>query len=502
MGYTPLTSLPSKTWLHFWAIDDTTFRNTITAALVKAGIATLTLESTDASGPSIIFFKEISSGLWDLIHTLSHEGLERVLVVAIEHSTLSAGDAWHLLAAGASDVFAWDGSPDPAGVIAARLERWEAVDKLLYSPLVQNNIIGSSPSWLSILRQIVHVARFTDAPLLIMGETGTGKELVAQLIHALDYRPEKRDLVLLDCTTIVQELSGSEFYGHERGAFTGAVTTREGAFAQADGGTLFLDEIGELPMPLQAQLLRVVQEHTYKRIGSNAWRETHFRLVCATNRDLLQEVKQGRFRSDLYYRISSFTFTLPPLNQRVRDIIPLAQHFLREIKPDHKTLDLDEAVREYLLTRSFPGNVRDLKQLISRIAHRHVGPGPITIGDIPEEERPVDQFERDNWRDEGFMSAIQRALALGLGIREVKRAAEETAIQIVMHEELNNIRRAAKRLGITDRALQLRRALQRRNSGGAESGSLVKDEGPEDKSARVDDYDDRATYSHPTLPDH
>src|SRR4029077_5747912 len=146
--------------------------------------------------------------------------------------------------------------------------------------------------------------------------------IVARLIHLLDARPNKRDLVVLDCSTVVPELSGSEFFGHERGAFTGALTERHGAFALANGGTLFLDEIGELPLPLQAQLLRVVQEHSYKRIGGNKWHRTDFRLVCATNRDLLGLVCGGEFRADLYYRIASFVCKLPALRERAEDIIP------------------------------------------------------------------------------------------------------------------------------------------------------------------------------------
>src|SRR5690606_31880967 len=136
-------------------------------------------------------------------------------------------------------------------------------------------------------------------------------------------------LVILDCSTIVPELAGSEFFGHERGAFTGALITREGAFALADGGTLFLDEIGELPLHLQVQLLRVIQEGTYKKVGSNTWKSTRFRLICATNRDLSEEVKKGRFRADLFYRIASWTFHLPPLRERKEDILPLALHFLK-----------------------------------------------------------------------------------------------------------------------------------------------------------------------------
>ena len=181
------------------------------------------------------------------------------------------------------------------------------------------------------MRELVEVGAFTNASVLIEGESGTGKELLAQLVHDLDLRRQKGDFVILDCAAITPELSGSEFFGHERGAFTGAVNARDGAFALANGGTLFLDEVGELPLTLQAQLLRVVQEHQFKRVGSNTWQRTEFRLVCATNRDLLAGVAEGRFRGDLYHRIAGWVCHVPPLRDRPEDILPLTTHFLSQL---------------------------------------------------------------------------------------------------------------------------------------------------------------------------
>jgi transcriptional regulator with GAF, ATPase, and Fis domain len=326
--------------------------------------------------------------------------------------------------------------------------------------------------WISLLRQVVEAACFTDASILLTGETGTGKELVAHLIHALSPQRNKRELVLVDCTTIVPELSGSELFGHERGAFTGAVVARDGAFALANGGTLFLDEVGELAPGLQSQLLRVAQEHTFKRVGSNTWHTTDFRLVCATNRDLLHEEAQGRFRRDLYYRIASWTFTLPPLRDRPEDILPLARHFMQELHPGQEPAELDEPVQEYLLTRNYPGNVRDLRNLALRMAYRHIGPGPITVGDIPADERPPAAPDRDSWRHGAFEQSVRQALLYGVGLREIRRVAEDTAIRIAIDEENNNLQRAARRLDVTDRALQMRRAEQRQRSApGSDSGA-------------------------------
>jgi transcriptional regulator with GAF, ATPase, and Fis domain len=212
--------------------------------------------------------------------------------------------------------------------------------------------------------------------------------------------------VILDCTTIVPELSGSEFFGHERGAFTGAFTSRDGAFALANGGSLFLDEVGELPMGLQSQLLRVVQEHTYKRVGGNVWQHTDFRLICATNRDLLQCVTRGEFRADLYYRIADWVINMPPLRERREDILPLARHFLQKLRHENELPILDAPVRDYLLRRDYPGNVRDLRQLVARITFRHVGPGPVTVGDIPEEERLSEQPIAPDWRDADWKASF------------------------------------------------------------------------------------------------
>jgi transcriptional regulator with GAF, ATPase, and Fis domain len=458
--------LPISAWLTFADHDAAQSAKHIQASLESSQVSAREGDPGVSAVPGLLCFTALTPALCDLLRTVSRDGIERVLAVALSRAALAGVGAWQLLQAGASDVFVWDETTDPIDAIRAKLKRWQAVDDILWSPVVRNSLVGQSPAWISVLRQIVEVAHFNqDVSVLITGETGTGKELVAQLIHRLDARPEKRDLVVLDCTTIVPELSGSEFFGHERGAFTGAVAARDGAFALADGGTLFLDEVGELPLTLQAQLLRVIQEKTYKRVGSNTWRHTEFRLVCATNRDLLHEEAHHHFRRDLYYRIASWTCKLPPLRERAEDIISLARYFVQEYAREHRPgtepPDLDESVREYLLTRAFPGNVRDLKQLVSRFMVRHVGPGPITLGDIPEEERPTAGLLPEDWRNAEFERLIRSALASGAGLKEIGSAAENTAVRLAIDDAQGNLQRAADKLGVTDRALQMRRASRR-----------------------------------------
>jgi DNA-binding NtrC family response regulator len=204
-------------------------------------------------------------------------------------------------------------------------------------------------------------------------------------------------------------------------------------------------------------LLRVIQEGTYKRLGGNSWHDTKFRLVCATNRNLMEKVLRGEFRRDLYYRIATITCHLPALNERPEDIVPLARHFIHLLRPED-TPELDEAVQAWLLTREYHGNVRELKQLTTRMLLSHVSPGPITVGDIPEDERPLADEESPHWCDRKFEHTMRRAIHLGLGLKEIRKTVVETLIRIAVSEEEGNIQRAARKLGVTPRALQIRRA--------------------------------------------
>src|SRR5262245_3447792 len=450
-----------RCWVHSFTQDGGHRQDSLAATLAQHGVVLEQLPQNGPSVPGVCICSEVTPELCTFLRNISRGGHERILVVVDSVGSQNGVAGWELLQAGASDVLAWSDPDELAQQVRARFERWLTVDQLLETPPIANAVVGKSPVWRAILRDIVEIARFSDAPALILGESGTGKELIAQLIHTLDTRTQKRDLVVLDCSTIMPELSGSEFFGHERGAFTGAVSQRDGAFALVDGGTLFLDEIGELPLPLQAQLLRVVQEHTYKRVGGNTWHRTDFRLVCATNRDLLAQVHRGEFRADLYYRIASFVCKLPSLRERLEDVIPLAEYFLRQMYPHGEPPQLDDAVRTYLLRREYPGNVRDLRQVVSRLLSRYAGGGTITIGSVPSEERPAAWQEKPVWLDVDFEDVIRRAVLCSARLKEIGRAAEDVAIRIATDQESGNLQRAARRLGVTHRTLQLRYANRR-----------------------------------------
>ena len=222
---------------------------------------------------------------------------------------------------------------------------------------------GCCPSFMKAMDNLVTLAA-THSPILILGETGSGKEMAAQLIHRKSSRFNK-EFVAIDCTQFNEETFGSELFGHMRGAFTGAVENKIGLFELADGGTLFLDEIGELPLAIQARLLRALETGRFRRLGETRERQANVRLVCATNRDLKEMVSAGRFRSDLYYRINCMQVELPPLRHRRQDLPELIDHFLTRAGHHH---GISAEARDTLQAYSFPGNVRELRNILDRAA--------------------------------------------------------------------------------------------------------------------------------------
>lgn len=263
----------------------------------------------------------------------------------------------------------------------------------------QHNLVGRSAAMQQVIRQIELVAP-TGANVLITGESGTGKELIARAIHDNSGR-RSRPLIRVNCAAVPRELFESEFFGHIRGAFTGAINDRVGRFELADGGTLFLDEVGEIPLELQSKLLRVLQEQQLERVGDTRTRQVDVRVIAATNRDLRQEVRAGRFREDLYFRLNVFPVESAPLRQRPEDIPPLAQHFLdrvcRQLNRPQPSLRLADI--QHLQAYSWPGNIRELENLIERAVI--ISPGTRLRLDLPSEspdELPTPQPREQDTR--------------------------------------------------------------------------------------------------------
>jgi transcriptional regulator with GAF, ATPase, and Fis domain len=227
--------------------------------------------------------------------------------------------------------------------------------------------IGSSKKWRDVLAQAAKVAP-TETTVLLTGESGTGKELVAHLIHRGSRRAEG-SFVALNCAALPETLLESELFGHERGAFTGAVTARPGRIEQAAGGTLFLDEVGEMSPAVQAKFLRVLQEREFQRLGGTRVQQADVRVIAATNRDLRAALAEGEFREDLYYRLHVFAIHLPPLRERPKDILTLLEHFVKELGPvvvGRPAAGVSREAREKLLAYSWPGNVRELRNAVER----------------------------------------------------------------------------------------------------------------------------------------
>ena len=315
-------------------------------------------------------------------------------------------------------------------------------------------IVGRSPPLLHALAEVRQVGP-TDTTVLILGETGTGKELFARAIHQASRRRD-RPLVKVNCAAIPASLIESEFFGHERGAFTGATSRRDGRFTLADGGTIFLDEVGELPPDLQGKLLRVLQEGEFEPVGSSRTRKVDVRVIAATNRDLGAEVKRGRFREDLFYRLSVFPLTVPPLRDRGTDVVVLAQEFARQFAGrDGRTLQpIGAEAAARLRAYAWPGNVRELQNAIERavITARdgqlnldRALPSPTDTGPVagaPESAgvltaRDMARLERENLRRAleatGWKIAGDAGAARMLGLAPSTLASRVKALRLRRH---------------------------------------------------------------------
>ncbi len=334
-------------------------------------------------------------------------------------------------------------------------------------------LLGSSPAMRQLRDEIDTVAP-SDLTVLLLGETGVGKDLVAQRLHRSSARSD-RPLIQVNCAALPETLADSELFGHTRGAFTGAVQERTGKFELADGGTLFLDEVGELPLAIQAKLLRVLQSGDLQRPGSDRVRRVNVRVIAATNRDLRESIREGRFRADLYHRLAVYPLTVPPLRERGRDVLMLAGAFLEENQHrlGTRNLRLTPGAKTALLAHAWPGNVRELEHTLSRAALRAWSEQGRTVRWVAIEPRHLaldaDALAFEPEAATGAAAAEQHdAFAEGVTLREATEAFQRRWIEQALERHGHRMSRAAKAAGM-DRS-NFHRLAQRLGVARAEPG--------------------------------
>jgi DNA-binding NtrC family response regulator len=324
---------------------------------------------------------------------------------------------------------------DIKAVLERALARPSPMGRSAPSPAGESGeMIGSSPRMREVQKRIGLAASNRDATILILGETGTGKELVARAIHRHSERAEK-PFVPVNCAAIPADLLESELFGHVRGAFTGAVQPRMGRFKEADGGTLFLDEIGDMSLPMQAKILRVLEDRLVMPVGGSSAQKVDVRIVAATLRDLVGLVHEGKFREDLFYRLNVFPIALPPLRARGSDILALAEHFLQQSQNPKR---LSTAAAKILLEHPWPGNVRELENLMRSLILSVRGP-VISRNDLQLSQAPAFAESIEELLQLDFHSAVARL--------------EKTLLQRALQASGGNRTEAARRLGINRQLL-------------------------------------------------
>lgn len=328
------------------------------------------------------------------------------------------------------------------------------------SPMLFRSLVGNSRAIVQVRKLIEQVAD-TEANVLILGESGTGKEVVARNLHYYSSRRDK-PFVPVNCGAIPAELLESELFGHEKGAFTGAISARQGRFELAQGGTLFLDEIGDMPLNMQVKILRVIQERVFERVGSNKSIKADVRIVAATHRNLEEHIKEGHFREDLYYRLNVFPIEMPPLQARVEDIPLLINELITRMEHEQRgSVRLTPAGITALCQYSWPGNVRELSNLIERLVIMFPY-GVVDVRDLPEKFRghttvtDIDPTQPVNTTTEAPHSGVdvtsidtpQRLPSGGIDLKEHLTSLEYSLIKQALDEANGVVAHAAKRLNM------------------------------------------------------
>lgn len=439
--------------------DERNLRESLCEALSQAGYQVLTA-ANGMEGYSIIQKHELDLLLCDwrmpemdgaaLLNLLREEGrlVDLPALVITAHGT--SNNAIDAIQLGAYDFVTKPFDLDEVMVTIRRALEHSSLQKEVTRLRQQvaevgpspGEMIGSSAAMLNVFKDIGRVAQ-TNSTTLITGESGTGKELVAKAIHQ---HSERRNgpFVVVNCAALPESLIEAELFGYEKGAFTGALHRKAGKFENAQGGSVFLDEVGELPLSTQPKLLRVLQEHTFERLGGSSSVAADFRVIAATNRDLEEEVATGGFRSDLYFRLSVVPIHLPSLRDRRSDILPLAEHFLQSYSLRHglrPTGFTEDAILKLLRYR-FPGNVRELEHIVERAVLR-AGGRAITAELVVVEETETTGNPKD--------SELEKIL--NLPYRESVQAWERLLIDRALKQSNGNKAEAARLLGIHRRLL-------------------------------------------------
>ena len=360
-------------------------------------------------------------------------------------------DAVEAIKQGAYDYLQKPFDPDAAALVVARAverkqlrEQAANLRKELDGVYVLHNMVGKSRKMREVYEQLERAASL-EMTVLLLGETGTGKELAARAIHQRSARKPRR-FVAINCGALPAELVESELFGHARGSFTGAATAKMGLFEEASGGTLFLDEIGELPLPVQVKLNRVLQEKEVRRVGDNTAIKIDVRIVCATHRDLKAEVQAGRFREDLFYRVHVLPLQLPPLRERKEDVPLLAMHFLdRHARAYHRDLTgFEPDALHALAAYAWPGNVRELENAVERSAASALGQ-QIAFRDLPPEvqARPEGKLPMEMLANLPYKKAVEAA----------RDRLSRDYLVALMRELSGNVTHAAERAGMERESL-------------------------------------------------
>ncbi len=381
----------------------------------------------------------------DLVRELSSRGVEAVTIVMSAYGSVEL--AIEAMKAGAYDYVSKPFKQDEVLLALRKAEERESLRrenarlrKQVREQQSLGAMLGKSSAMQRVFRTVEKVAGY-DTTVLVQGESGTGKELVARALHDLSPR-SARPFVAVNCGAIPEALLESELFGHKRGAFTDAHSDKKGLFEAADGGTLFLDELGELPLQLQVKLLRVLQEGTVRPLGATADRPVDVRVVAATVRNLADEVKEGRFREDLYYRLNVLQVDIPPLRERREDIPLLLEHFIEAHngRLGTRIRGIDAKARKLLLAYPWPGNVRELENVVERAVVLAEG-DVVTADDLPDRiKEPADP--------------ARVVLESGeLSIKKMQRFMERTLIARALEKTQGNRTAAAKLLEISNRAL-------------------------------------------------